>query len=96
MLDECLAHLKSKSDSDPEFTFEVIVVSDGSKDNTVKVATEYSNKYGTDVFRVLELERNRGKGGAVRLVRVYIDKCDETCETMLIYYCRVCRVQEER
>ncbi|XP_026468576.1 dolichyl-phosphate beta-glucosyltransferase [Ctenocephalides felis] len=67
MLDECLAHLKSKSDSDPEFTFEVIVVSDGSKDNTVKVATEYSNKYGTDVFRVLELERNRGKGGAVRL-----------------------------
>jgi hypothetical protein len=30
---------------------------------------KYCTKYTTDKFRVLELVENRGKGGAVRLVR---------------------------
>lgn len=72
MLEECLSHLKSKADADSEFSYEIIVVSDGSKDKTVQVATEYSNKYGSDILRVLELEKNRGKGGAVRLVSIDI------------------------
>ncbi|PSN49390.1 Dolichyl-phosphate beta-glucosyltransferase [Blattella germanica] len=66
MLDECLAYLKTRSAS---FQYEVIVVSDGSKDNTAKIAREYTKKHGADKVRVLELETNRGKGGAVRLVR---------------------------
>lgn len=34
----------------------------------IKVALKYSSKFGTDRVRVLTFEKNRGKGGAVRLV----------------------------
>jgi dolichyl-phosphate beta-glucosyltransferase len=66
MLDECLECLESRR---PALTFEVTVVSDGSEDFTAQVAREYIKKHGADTVRVLELETNRGKGGAVRLVR---------------------------
>jgi dolichyl-phosphate beta-glucosyltransferase len=66
MLDECLEYLEAKAKSN--FTYEVIIVSDGSKDKTVEVALSYAKKYGSDKIRVLELVQNRGKGGAVRLV----------------------------
>lgn len=64
MLDECLEYLEKRAES--EFTYEVIVVSDGSTDKTVNVAQNYASKYNT--LRVLNLVKNRGKGGAVRLV----------------------------
>jgi dolichyl-phosphate beta-glucosyltransferase len=67
MLDECMEYLENNAKKDRSFTYEVIVVSDGSKDGTVKCALEYSKKYSIDKFRVLELIVNRGKGGAVRL-----------------------------
>lgn len=69
MLDECLEFLENRAKSN--FTYEVIVVSDGSTDRTVDVANEYSKKYGTGKVRVLALEKNRGKGGAVRLVCIH-------------------------
>lgn len=65
MLEECMEYLENRAKSN--FTYEVIVVSDGSKDKTVKVALEYTKKYSSNKFRVLELIENRGKGGAVRL-----------------------------
>lgn len=64
MLDECLEYLEERSKSG--LTYEVIVVSDGSTDKTVDLAHSYATKYNT--LRVLNLVRNRGKGGAVRLV----------------------------
>lgn len=67
MLDECLEVLEKRA-GDSEFTYEILVVSDGSTDKTVEVADKYSKKYGTEKVRVLALETNRGKGGAVRLV----------------------------
>lgn len=67
MLDECIEFLENRSES-CDFKYEIIVVSDGSTDNTIKVAHEYTTKLGTEKLRVLELEMNRGKGGAVRLV----------------------------
>ncbi|TDG44308.1 hypothetical protein AWZ03_009281 [Drosophila navojoa] len=67
MLDECMAYLAQKTEKQPDFSYEVIVVSDGSSDSTVSVALEYSKKYGANKFRVLELVENRGKGGAVRI-----------------------------
>lgn len=67
MLDECMDFLETKSRNDPKFTYEVIVVSDGSKDETVKVAMKYCEKYSLDKFRILDLVENRGKGGAVRM-----------------------------
>ena len=34
-----------------------------------KLAHQYSAQYGTDIVRVLILDSNRGKGGAVRMVK---------------------------
>ncbi|XP_038056980.1 dolichyl-phosphate beta-glucosyltransferase-like [Patiria miniata] len=67
MLDEAIGFLENKQKEKKSFLYEVIVVDDGSKDSTTKVALEYSKKYGTDRVRVLTLAKNRGKGGAVRL-----------------------------
>ncbi|KYN06012.1 PREDICTED: dolichyl-phosphate beta-glucosyltransferase isoform X2 [Cyphomyrmex costatus] len=63
MLDECLEYLEDHRKSG--LTYEVIVVSDGSTDKTVDVAHRYALKYNT--LKVLNLVKNRGKGGAVRL-----------------------------
>ncbi|XP_054289905.1 dolichyl-phosphate beta-glucosyltransferase-like [Macrosteles quadrilineatus] len=67
MLDECFEFLETRKKTLPRFTYEVIVVSDGSRDKTVEVAQEYTRKYGANQCRVLNLQTNRGKGGAVRL-----------------------------
>lgn len=75
MLDEALGYLENRSKiaksasqiSGGPFTYEVIIVDDGSTDKTTQVALEYSNTYGTEKVRVLTLFNNRGKGGAVRL-----------------------------
>nr|XP_054754765.1 dolichyl-phosphate beta-glucosyltransferase-like isoform X1 [Lytechinus pictus] len=67
MMDEALEFLIPRQKQDKSQTFEIIIVDDGSKDGTTEVALEYSNKFGTDMIRVLTLEKNRGKGGAVRL-----------------------------
>jgi len=72
MLDECTDYLEEKiKKSDGKFMYEVIVVSDGSKDGTVDEAMKFSKKLGTEKVRVLNLETNRGKGGAVKLVSSY-------------------------
>jgi dolichyl-phosphate beta-glucosyltransferase len=68
MLDECLGYLSERQEQDSSFTYEVLVVSDGSKDGTVRLAHEYARRWGTDTLRVLDLQPNRGKGGAIRLV----------------------------
>nr|SVE73761.1 EOG090X0BIY [Daphnia atkinsoni] len=67
MLEECLEYLERKMKSDPNCTFEVLIVDDGSNDRTTEVGLSYSKKYGCDKVRVLTLSTNRGKGGAVRL-----------------------------
>ncbi|ROT39415.1 dolichyl-phosphate beta-glucosyltransferase [Sodiomyces alkalinus F11] len=46
--------------------YEILVVDDGSKDRTVDVCLEFSRQRGLhDILRVVKLEKNRGKGGAV-------------------------------
>jgi dolichyl-phosphate beta-glucosyltransferase len=37
MLDDCLSHLQKRQDDDPKFTYEVIIVDDGSTDGTLQV-----------------------------------------------------------
>jgi len=66
MLDETLEYLEKRSNNDKEFTYELIIVDDGSKDQTSKVGLNYSKKYSTEKIRVLTLLKNRGKGGAVK------------------------------
>ncbi|EPQ30193.1 uncharacterized protein PFL1_02309 [Pseudozyma flocculosa PF-1] len=55
--------------TDPLTTYEIIVVDDGSKDGTLDVALETAGQLGLAEgaeVRAVRLERNRGKGGAVR------------------------------
>lgn len=68
MLDECLEYLENQLKINSENTYEVIIVDDGSTDKTTEVGLTYSLKFGCNKVRVLTLSKNRGKGGAVRLV----------------------------
>lgn len=68
MLDEAIKYLEAQSNTDKTFSYEILVVSDGSRDKTVLVAQGYGKTIGSNKLRVLDLEVNRGKGGTVRLV----------------------------
>lgn len=75
-----MAYLEERQGKDPGFTYEVIVVNDGSPDNTSQEALKFVRKYGTEKVRLLDLARNRGKGGAVRMVSSHRDpSCDSGC-----------------
>lgn len=46
--------------------YEILIVDDGSRDKTIDVVLEFSRKHNLhDILRVVHLEKNRGKGGAV-------------------------------
>jgi dolichyl-phosphate beta-glucosyltransferase len=69
MLRESIAYLQDRGN-----TFEVLVIDDGSRDNgqTVKAALDVAeelNGKGGEHIRVVSMEFNRGKGGAVTHVR---------------------------
>ena len=66
MMDETLDYLEKRCRRDRGFSYEVIVVDDGSRDNTAAVALDYSRKFTTEKVRLLKLHENHGKGGAVR------------------------------
>ncbi|XP_078078398.1 dolichyl-phosphate beta-glucosyltransferase isoform X2 [Mustelus asterias] len=67
MMEEALEYLEQRQSKNSSFTYEVIVVDDGSKDETTKVALNYSKTRGPDKVRVLTLVKNRGKGGAIKM-----------------------------
>jgi len=66
MMNETLNYLEERKARDPYFTWEIIIVDDGSKDNTANVALSYANDSGVERVRLLKLKRNQGKGGAVQ------------------------------
>ncbi|KAF9362809.1 dolichyl-phosphate beta-glucosyltransferase [Mortierella sp. NVP85] len=65
MMKETLEFLNARSQKDPSFTFEILIVDDGSQDSTVHVALEMAQLEANKDIRVLSFEKNRGKGGAV-------------------------------
>lgn len=67
MLKECIDYLEERQKKEPSFTYEIVIVDDGSRDRTTGVGLEHSHQYGDEKVRVLSLIANRGKGGAVRL-----------------------------
>lgn len=50
------------------FCGQVVIVDDGSVDETKRVAFEFVKKYSVDNVRVILLGKNHGKGEAIRKV----------------------------
>ncbi|XP_071706953.1 uncharacterized protein [Rutidosis leptorrhynchoides] len=65
-LDETMNYLQERARKDQSFTYEVIIVDDGSSDGTKRVAFDYVRKYKVDNVRVVLLGKNQGKGEAIR------------------------------
>lgn len=65
-LDETLNYLQQRAVKDKSFTYEVVIVDDGSTDATTQVAYDFVRKYTVDNIRVILLGRNHGKGEAIR------------------------------
>jgi dolichyl-phosphate beta-glucosyltransferase len=61
MLEETVGHLQSRQKKDSKFTYEIIIVDDGSRDNTVDIALEFAKNHKDVDLRVLALEKNRAK-----------------------------------
>lgn len=68
MLNETLSYLTTRSSRtrDPPFTWEVLIVDDGSSDATAAVAFDFVRTHGADRVRLLRMTKNSGKGAAVR------------------------------
>jgi len=67
MIKDTMDYIEERQKNDSSFTYELIIVDDGSRDKTTEIALKYSAQYGTDIVRVLTFDANRGKGGAVRM-----------------------------
>jgi len=66
MLDEAIENLQRMKKS-TDVSSEIIVVDDGSADTTADVVMSYVKKYSKSDIRLLRLQQNQGKGGAVRM-----------------------------
>jgi dolichyl-phosphate beta-glucosyltransferase len=67
-MEKTLAYLDQRCKKETLFTFEIIIVDDGSTDRTYEVALDFVKRRFTHMIRVMRLEKNRGKGGAVTQV----------------------------
>ncbi|XP_022765169.1 dolichyl-phosphate beta-glucosyltransferase-like [Durio zibethinus] len=65
-LDETMNYLQQRAAKDKSFSYEVLIVDDGSRDGTKRVAFDFVKKYGVDNVRVILLGKNHGKGEAIR------------------------------
>ncbi|KVI09812.1 dolichyl-phosphate beta-glucosyltransferase [Cynara cardunculus var. scolymus] len=65
-LDETMNYLEERARKDQSFSYEVIIVDDGSSDGTRRVAFDFVRKYKVDNVRVVLLGKNQGKGEAIR------------------------------
>ncbi|XP_075081720.1 uncharacterized protein LOC107775648 isoform X1 [Nicotiana tabacum] len=65
-LDETLNYLQQRAAKDNTFTYEVIIIDDGSSDGTKRVAFDFVKRHSVDNVRVILLGKNHGKGEAIR------------------------------
>lgn len=69
MLTETVDFLEERKKADSQLSYEIIVVDDGSRDDTLQTAVDFAQSHTNADIRILALEKNRGKGGAVTQVR---------------------------
>ncbi|CAH9091259.1 unnamed protein product [Cuscuta epithymum] len=65
-LDEMLHYLQRRAAKDKSFTYEVIIVDDGSADRTKTVALKFVKEHTVENVRIILLGKNHGKGEAIR------------------------------
>ncbi|KAL0003108.1 hypothetical protein SO802_016889 [Lithocarpus litseifolius] len=65
-LEETMNYLEQRAAKDKSFSYEVVIIDDGSSDGTKKAAFNFVRKYTVDNVRVILLGRNHGKGEAIR------------------------------
>lgn len=68
MLQETISYLKNQTENIKlQSSFEILIIDDGSIDNTSNYAIELANEFKLKphLLRVIKFEKNRGKGGAV-------------------------------
>ncbi|CAF1700740.1 unnamed protein product, partial [Brassica napus] len=65
-LEETMDYLQGRASRDKNFSYEVVIVDDGSVDGTKRVAVDFVKKYTVDNIRFIPLGKNQGKGEAIR------------------------------
>lgn len=65
-IEDAVAFLDEKKLEDSSFSYEIIIVDDCSTDKTVDVVMGEVKKHSVDRVRLLKLQQNHGKGGAIR------------------------------
>lgn len=65
-LRDTVAFFEAKKAADARFSYEILVVDDCSRDRTVDVVMQQVRQHSADRIRLLRLEQNHGKGGAIR------------------------------
>ncbi|ETP30364.1 hypothetical protein F442_20608 [Phytophthora nicotianae P10297] len=63
---DTVAFLDEKKQKDSSFSYEIIIVDDCSTDRTVDVVMKEVQEYSVERIRLLKLQKNHGKGGAIR------------------------------
>jgi dolichyl-phosphate beta-glucosyltransferase len=71
MMAATIKHLTSSAGLKDKRSFEILIVDDGSCDGTSTTALNLTHEYSTCDIKVVTLEKNIGKGGAVRHGMLY-------------------------
>merc|ERR1711934_1217152 len=66
MLEDAIETLCKLSEKDSSYSWEIIVVDDGSRDEIHEVVAPFVKQVSSEKLRLMHLAANQGKGGAVR------------------------------
>ncbi|KAJ2355653.1 dolichyl-phosphate beta-glucosyltransferase, partial [Coemansia sp. RSA 2618] len=65
LLEDIRAYVVGRRQREPEFSYELLIMDDGSRDATLTVAMDFARAHGMRELKAVRHVINRGKGGAV-------------------------------